>query len=238
MSNTRAFFITLAAVFLLLAGQALAKESMLVEAFMKAYDAKNLADMSELIKSNKDKIPAEVRALVKEGLKKGLSKEEKTAKFFTGELMAREYNNLTGDSSVLIELKKAEFNSMLHKAVESKPVNSVNTVVIPLGTDKERNVFKPDNLVIHQGETVRWKNNDKIAHIFASMPLIGSGGIFTPSLEGGATWEFKFDKPGEYFYLCFIHKGMIGKITVLPNKKTEKPEPSKKTGAATAPAEK
>ncbi len=221
MSKTRALLMTLITAFFLLSGQAQAEESRLVKAFMKAYDAKNIPAMSELIKSNKDKIPAEVRALVKEGLKKGLTKEEKTAKFFTGELMAREYKNLTEDAGLLIELKRAEFNSLLHKAVKSKAVNGINTINIPLGTDKERNVFKPDNIVIHEGETVRWKNNDTVEHIFASMPLIGNGGIFTPRLKGGATWEYKFDKPGEYFYLCFIHKGMIGKVTVLAKDKKE-----------------
>jgi len=223
MNRVRVLVITISMAFFLLSGQAQAKDSAFLKAFMRAYDAKDILGMSELVKSNKDKIPTEVRALVKEGLVKGLDPAEKTAKFFTGELMAREYKNLTDDAGLLIELKKAEFNSSLHKAVTSKAVKAINTIEIPAGTDKEKNLFKPDNIIIHEGETVRWTNHDSVAHIFASMPLIGSGGIFTPSLEGGAKWEYKFDKPGEYFYLCFIHKGMIGKITVLAkdNNKTK-----------------
>jgi len=215
MSRITAFLITLSMAFFLIIGPAQASESAFVKAFTKAYDAKDIPGMSELVKSNKDKVPAEVRALVKEGLKKGQTKADKTAKFFTGELMAREYKNITNDPKLLIELKQAEFNSYLHKAVKSKAVKGVNTIVIPAETDKEKNIFKPDNIIIHVGETVRWKNNDNKAHIFASMPLIGKGGIFTPSLKGGSAWEYKFDKPGDYFYLCFIHKGMIGKVTVL-----------------------
>lgn len=227
----------------------MAGESELVESFMKAYDAKNLVAMTKIIKDNKDKVPAEVRALVKEALLKGTSKDDKTAKFFMAELMARQYNNITNDPSLLIEIKKAEFDSRLHKAVASEAENGIHVIEIPLGTEKVRNVFIPDNIIIKQGETVRWKNNDKIAHIFASMPLIGNGGIFSPSLKPGATWEYRFDKPGEYFYLCFIHKGMVGKIRVLPVKKAseagkalktnnggkderaEKPSESKKEGA-------
>jgi len=219
MNRFRVMVITLSTAFFFLLGQAYAAQSPLVQAFMKAYDAKDIIGMEELMKANKDKIPAQVRILVKEGLKKGLPQEEKTGRFFTGELMAREYKNLTNDAGPLIELKKAEFNSSLHKAVISEAVSGVNTIEIPLGTDKERNLFKPDNIIIHEGETVRWKNNDMVAHIFASMPLIGSGGIFTPSLKPNTTWEFKFDKPGEYYYLCFIHKGMIGKVTVLAKEK-------------------
>ncbi len=232
MSKTRALLMTLTVAFFLLLGgqQVRAAESELVETFMQAYDSKNLLGMTEIVRKNKDKVPAEVRALVKEALAKDTSPEEKTAKFFMAELMAREYNNVTSDPSLLIEIKKEEFNSRLHKAVKSEPKNGVHTVVIPKGTEKERNVFIPDNLIIRQGETVRWKNNDTIAHIFASMPLIGKGGIFTPSIEPGASWEYKFEKPGEYYYLCFIHKGMVGKVTVLPAEKAEKP-PVEKTGA-------
>ncbi len=233
MSKTRALLMTLTVAFFMLLGtqQLRAAESDLVETFMKAYDAKNLPGMTEIVKSNKDKVPGEVRTLVKEALKEGTTPEDKTAKFFMAELMARQYNNVTNDPSLLIEIKKAEFNSRLHKPVESKAKKGVHTVAIPKGTDKVRNVFIPDNIIIRQGETVRWKNNDTIAHIFASMPLIGNGGIFTPSIEPGATWEYKFEKPGDYYYLCFIHKGMVGKVTVLPDEKAEKPATGK-TGAA------
>jgi hypothetical protein len=31
----------------------------------------------------------------------------------------------------------------------------------------------------------------------------------------GDTWEYTFNEPGEYFYICFIHRAMIGKITVV-----------------------
>lgn len=234
MSKTKAFILTLSTVFFLLLGQAQAAESDFVQAFIKAYDSKDIRVMSKLIKANKDKIPAEVRVLVKEGLDKGLSKVDKTSRFFTAELIARAYKDLTDDAGLLIELKKAEFNSSLNNAVTSEAVNGINTINIPLGTDKEKNVFIPDNIIINEGETVQWKNNDSTAHIFASMPLIGNGGIFTPSLKAGATWEYKFDKPGEYFYLCFIHKGMVGKVTVLA---AEKKEPVGTTEAQQPPAE-
>jgi len=222
MNRVRVILITLIAGFFLLSGQqAGAANSEFVKAFMRAYNSKDILGMGELVKSNQNKVPAEVRALVKEALKTGTDPADKTADFFVAELLAREYNNLTEDASLLIELKQREFNSKLHEAVISKSVNGVTTLEIPLGSEKEKNIFKPDNIIIKEGETVQWKNNDTIAHIFASMPLIGNGGIFTPNLESGATWEFKFDKPGEYYYLCFIHQGMIGKVTVLAAKKKE-----------------
>ncbi|MFQ5479725.1 MAG: plastocyanin/azurin family copper-binding protein [Thermodesulfobacteriota bacterium] len=221
MNSIKVLMIMLMAGFFLFIGEAKAEHSAFVKEFMRAYDAKNIPGMGELVKSNKATIPAEVRALTKEALKKDTAPEDKTANFFIGELIAREYNNLTEDATLLIELKQEEFNSNLHEAVRAKADKGIVTVEIPAGTEKEKNIFTPDHIIINEGETVRWKNNDTVAHIFASMPLIGQGGIFTPSIEGGATWEFKFDKPGEYYYLCFIHKGMIGKITVLASEKPE-----------------
>ena len=238
MRKTRVVATTLLIAFFLIAGgQARAVESRLVESFMEAYDNKNLLGMTEIVRRNKDKVPAEVRALMKEALSKDASPELRTANFFIAELLARQYNNVTNDPSLLIELKKAEFNSRLHKPVRSKAKNGVHIVTIPPATDKTRDKFVPDNIIIKQGETVRWKNNDKIPHIFASMPLIGNGGIFTPSIEPGATWEYKFEKPGEYYYLCFIHKGMVGKVTVLPKEGTAKTKKGRGKGTSSGKAE-
>lgn len=43
------------------------------------------------------------------------------------------------------------------------------------------------------------------------MPVIGTGGIKATRIDPGQSFEFKFDKAGEYFYICYIHKGMVGK---------------------------
>ena len=57
-------------------------------------------------------------------------------------------------------------------------------------------------------------NEDEVAHLFASFSIIGKGGLFTPNIDPGASWEYTFTEPGEYYYVCFIHKGMVGKIRV------------------------
>lgn len=93
-------------------------------------------------------------------------------------------------------------------------------VFLEKSTDKDgkiRNVFSPDNVIIKQGEKVRWVNEDKYKHLFASTMqfLGGMGGISSPDVEPGESWEYKFEKPGEYFYMCFIHRGMLGKVTVM-----------------------
>ncbi|MBI5643543.1 MAG: cupredoxin domain-containing protein [Deltaproteobacteria bacterium] len=189
-------------------------ESEITKQFLEAYDQKNAIKMSEVIKANKDKVPDEIRAMVEEALKPETKQEDRDSKFFVADMMARAYKDETGDVETLKFVKRKEFDSKLGAQVRSTPQNGVHIVEFPMATPEVKNIFRPDNIIIKAGETVRWVNKDEQGHIFASMPLIGVGGIFTPRIEPGKSWEFKFEKPGEYYYICFIHHGMIGKITV------------------------
>lgn len=92
----------------------------------------------------------------------------------------------------------------------------VKGVYIIQGTSSEaaRSIFLPDVIIIKKGGTVRWVNNDKTAHLVASVPVIGEGGIFSPEIGDGESWEYRLNKPGEYYYICFIHKVMYGKVIV------------------------
>ena len=189
-------------------------ESEITKQFLDAYDQKSAVKMAEVIKANKDKIPDEIKALVDEAMAPGMTEEDKDGKFFVADMMARAYKDETGDVEILKFVKRKEFDSKLGPPVRSTAKDGVHMVEFPKPTAEVKNVFVPDNIIIKAGETVRWVNNDEQAHIFASMPLIGIGGIFTPRIEPGKSWEFKFEKPGEYFYICFIHHGMIGKVTV------------------------
>jgi len=79
-----------------------------------------------------------------------------------------------------------------------------------------KNVFKPAELTIRPGDTVKWTNTDERKHLFASVP--GSGPteeleIFA-LMEPGSTWDHTFQTVGEYPYFCFIHNQMTGKIIV------------------------
>ncbi len=189
-------------------------ESEITKQFLEAYDQKSAVKMVEVIKANKDKMPDEIKALVEEALAPGMTQEDRDGKFFVADMMARAYKDETGDVEVLKFVKRKEFDSKLGPPVRSTPQGGVHIVEFPMATPDVKNIFKPENIIIKAGDTVRWVNNDEQGHIFASMPLIGIGGIFTPRIEPGKSWEYKFEKPGEYFYICFIHHGMIGKVTV------------------------
>jgi plastocyanin len=76
--------------------------------------------------------------------------------------------------------------------------------------------FEPANATINAGDTVTWTNDEAVPH---DVDGSGPGGNFSSGPEGGMmesdTYEFTFDEPGEYDYVCRVHApGMAGTITV------------------------
>ncbi|TAN59619.1 hypothetical protein EPN18_10160 [bacterium] len=191
-----------------------AAESEVVKKFTEALDSKNAIKMDEVIKANKEKIPDEVKTLLDAAIAPDAKEDEKESNFYLAELLAKGYSDATGDFKPLKSVKTVVFNSKLTPATRSKAENGVHTVIAPKSTDHVKNVFLPDNIIIKKGETVKWVNNDDSAHVLVSMPVIGIGGIKATRVEPGQSWEFKFEKPGDYYYICYIHKGMVGRITV------------------------
>lgn len=95
--------------------------------------------------------------------------------------------------------------------------------------------FSPQYVILHQGDSITWTNNDPIMPHTVSFP--GSDGnipeSFTPA--GGSTYDgtvftssgimmphttytLQFTKTGRYNYICILHDelGMKGTIIVLP----------------------
>ena len=68
--------------------------------------------------------------------------------------------------------------------------------------------FAPDHVTVHVGETVKWTNNDKVAHTVTG-PDFDSG-----QLAPGATFSHAFTKAGTFNYKCMIHPAMLGRVTV------------------------
>jgi plastocyanin len=70
--------------------------------------------------------------------------------------------------------------------------------------------FNPSPLTIPVGATVRWTNNDTIAHDATSNTNVWASGNLTP----GAHFDFTFQTAGTYAYHCTIHPGMTGTVVV------------------------
>lgn len=88
--------------------------------------------------------------------------------------------------------------------------------VVPM----QGNEFHPLELQVKVGQTVTWRNDDKVAHTVTSDE---GREMDSPLLAAGATWSHAFTQPGTYRYHCGPHAwpngdgswgGMVGTIVV------------------------
>jgi plastocyanin len=71
--------------------------------------------------------------------------------------------------------------------------------------------FAPKSLTVKVGQTVTWTNDDTVTHNVTAT----SGATFKSSnFGGGGTFSWKADKAGTVKYVCTIHPGMDGTLTV------------------------
>jgi plastocyanin len=69
--------------------------------------------------------------------------------------------------------------------------------------------YKPAALTISKGTTVRFANNDKVAHTATR-----AGGFNTKRIGAGKAASVRFNARGSFNYHCTIHPEMRGKIVV------------------------
>ncbi len=71
--------------------------------------------------------------------------------------------------------------------------------------------FDPKNATVKVGQTVTWTNEDSAPH----NAVDEKGGAFKSELfNKGETYEFTAEKAGKIDYVCTIHPGMEGTLTV------------------------
>ncbi len=77
---------------------------------------------------------------------------------------------------------------------------------------KMKNIlFVPDKITARVGQTVHWTNDDSVAHTVKAE----SGADFaSDAIQPGKTFEAKVTKAGAIAYVCTIHPGQKGTITV------------------------
>ena len=59
------------------------------------------------------------------------------------------------------------------------------------------------------GSTITWTNRDSFGH-----DVSFEGGSRSPVLEQGDTYQQAFPTPGTFDYVCTLHSGMVGRVTV------------------------
>ena len=71
--------------------------------------------------------------------------------------------------------------------------------------------YKPSDKKVKVGDTVTWINEDAVEHDVAAT----SGADFKSELFGeGKTYEYKPTEAGKIAYVCTVHPGMEGTLTV------------------------
>jgi plastocyanin len=85
--------------------------------------------------------------------------------------------------------------------------SSGGTVTIDMKNIK----FAPQTATVNVGQTVKWVNQDTVDHDVQAK----SGADFKSDLFGnGKSFEWKADKAGTVNYVCTVHPGMTGTLTV------------------------
>ena len=91
------------------------------------------------------------------------------------------------------------------------PATGTTPVSIPMNARTlGASAFNPSPLMVGVGTTVRWTNNDTIAHDATSNTNVWASGNLAP----GARFDFTFQSAGTYPYHCTIHPGMTGTVIV------------------------
>ncbi len=70
--------------------------------------------------------------------------------------------------------------------------------------------FKPDEVTIKKGQTVRWTNKDNRDHII----MAKDQSFKSDNLRPKDTFEFTFKEAGTFDYICVYRPRMLGQIKV------------------------
>ncbi len=72
------------------------------------------------------------------------------------------------------------------------------------------NAFSPARMTVRVGSTVTWVNNGAAVHTATASGAFDSG-LVSP----GGRYSHRFDRAGTFPYVCIVHPGMAGTITVV-----------------------
>ncbi len=75
--------------------------------------------------------------------------------------------------------------------------------------------FHPQNVAVHEGQAVRWTNDDDVAHtVTAQSGATFDSGTLKPGIK--AFYETTMRNAGTVTYHCTIHPNMTGRIRIVP----------------------
>jgi plastocyanin len=79
-----------------------------------------------------------------------------------------------------------------------------------IAAEIEAFAFEPKRIEATVGQAVTWRNRDPAEHTVTEE----GGGFDSGTMAANGTFTRKFDRPGEYRYICALHPGMTGMVVV------------------------
>ena len=74
----------------------------------------------------------------------------------------------------------------------------------------QNTAFTPGSITVSVNSTIKWTNNDGVAHTVTS-----TSGLFdSGNISSGSTYSHQFTATGTYPYKCTIHSSMMGTVIV------------------------
>jgi plastocyanin len=86
---------------------------------------------------------------------------------------------------------------------KAQPNGSIDAVI-------EAFAFEPKRIEANVGQAVTWTNRDPAEHTVTEE----GGGFDSGTMAANGSFTRKFDRPGEYRYICALHPGMTGMVAV------------------------
>jgi plastocyanin len=75
----------------------------------------------------------------------------------------------------------------------------------------QNNKFAPDKITVKVGQKIHWTNNDGYTH---NVTATKGDDFQSDNVDGGGTFDYTPKKTGTIDYICTIHPGQTGTITV------------------------
>jgi plastocyanin len=104
----------------------------------------------------------------------------------------------------MIMMSLVTFFAACEKDDENMDNNNSPTVYM------KNSVFSNANLVITEGTTVKWQNDDTMIHNVTA----DDGSFSSGDIQLGGSFSRTFTTTGTFAYQCTLHPGMVGVVVV------------------------
>ena len=120
------------------------------------------------------------------------------------------------DWSLPSKIKKSNLDIIATAKIDFEQPQKLVKILTNSSTLHNGKYLDPEIIIIKQGTTIGWLNEDHAVHTITSgTPEEGPNGIFDSSVfVSGEKFEHIFNQDGEFDYFCMLHPWKTGKIIV------------------------